>query len=101
MHETAFAKLNLALHVRGRQSDGYHDIETVFAFCEDGDLLTVEEDRELALTVSGPFAAEVPAGGANLVLQAAERLRTQTGITVGARVSLEKRLPVASGIGGG
>ena len=42
MRETAYAKINLALHVRARRDDGYHDIETLFAFCEDGDLLTAE-----------------------------------------------------------
>ena len=60
MQETAYAKINLALHVRGRCDDGYHDIETVFAFCEDGDVLTVEPvtfggpgDTELCLSITG------------------------------------------------
>ena len=59
MHETAYAKLNLALHVRGRETDGYHRIETVFAFAEDGDTLAVAEADDLTLTVTGPFAGQL------------------------------------------
>ena len=95
--ETAYAKLNLALHVRGRRADGYHDIETVFAFCEDGDRLSVESADELWLEVTGPFAADVPAGSNNLVLKAARALPQGAG----ARLRLVKDLPAASGIGGG
>jgi len=58
--ETAYAKVNLALHVRGKRADGYHDIETIFAFCEDGDVLSGEDADDLTLEVSGPFAGEVP-----------------------------------------
>ncbi len=101
MDETAYAKINLALHVRGRAPDGYHRLETLFAFAEDGDLLSVAPSEDLALTVSGEFAAALGGGGDNLVLQAAAALRARFGVRSGARLHLEKRLPVAAGIGGG
>jgi 4-diphosphocytidyl-2-C-methyl-D-erythritol kinase len=99
--DIAPAKINLALHVRGRMPDGRHRIETVFAFCTDGDRLSAESADDLSLTASGPFAAELPSSGDNLVLKAAEALRLAAGVSEGAAIRLEKRLPVASGIGGG
>jgi 4-diphosphocytidyl-2-C-methyl-D-erythritol kinase len=95
MEETAYAKLNLALHVRAREADGYHRIETLFAFCEDGDVLTVREADALSLEVTGRFAGALDGESDNLVLQAAR--------AVGAKVALtlDKRLPVAAGLGGG
>lgn len=97
--EIAPAKLNLALHVRGRRDDGRHDIETVFAFCIDGDPLAAEPADELSLSVTGPFAGELQ--GDNLVTKAAEALRGASGTRMGAALTLQKQLPVASGIGGG
>jgi 4-diphosphocytidyl-2-C-methyl-D-erythritol kinase len=99
--ETAYAKLNLALHVRRRRADGYHDLESVFAFVEDGDELTVEQDDRLSLSINGRFAEGLSAGGDNLVMQAATVMQSVFGIKEGARLSLQKNLPVASGIGGG
>ena len=101
MEETAYAKLNLALHVRGREADGYHRIETLFAFCEDGDVLRVEQGDGLSLRTEGPFADGLDAGDGNLVLRAARALREHCGGGRGAALTLDKRLPVASGIGGG
>lgn len=99
--EIAPAKINLALHVRGRMPDGRHRIETVFAFCTDGDRLSAESAEDLSLIESGPFAAELPPAGDNLILKAAEALRGAEGESKGAAIHLEKRLPVASGIGAG
>lgn len=101
MEEIAYAKLNLALHVRAREPDGYHRIETIFAFCEDGDLLRVEEGEGLSLSVSGPFSESLRAGEDNLVLGAARALAALCDVGRGAALSLDKRLPVAAGIGGG
>jgi 4-diphosphocytidyl-2-C-methyl-D-erythritol kinase len=101
MHETAFAKINLALHVRERQADGYHRLETIFAFAEHGDALRVEAGDDLNLEIGGPFAGGLSAGEDNLVLRAARRLRAHAGVRAGARLILDKQLPVASGIGGG
>lgn len=99
--EPAPAKLNLALHVRGRRADGRHDIETLFAFCTDGDLLHAEAGDDLTLTVEGLFAKDLAGEGDNLVLRAARRLADAAGAGRGATLTLVKKLPVASGIGGG
>ena len=99
--ETAYAKINLALHVRRRRPDGYHELETLFAFCADGDRLSAAPADTLSLTIEGPFGEGLSAGPDNLVLRAAEALRSETGMRAGAAIWLDKRLPVASGIGGG
>lgn len=101
MEEIAPAKINLALHVRAREPDGYHRIETLFAFAEDGDRLSVREGEGLSLEVTGPFACDLAGERDNLVLRAAEALRARMAIAQGAALTLEKRLPVASGLGGG
>ena len=95
MQEIAYAKLNLALHVRARNADGYHRIETLFAFCEDGDVLAMEKADKLSLEVTGPFADALEGDADNLVLQAARALGRNGAFT------LDKRLPVAAGLGGG
>jgi 4-diphosphocytidyl-2-C-methyl-D-erythritol kinase len=92
--ETAYAKLNLALHVRRRRPDGYHDLETIFAFCADGDALTAEKAETTALTIDGLFATGLSATD-NLIVRAADAMG------LSARFHLTKNLPVASGIGGG
>ncbi len=99
-YETGYAKLNMALHVRRRLSNGYHELETIFAFVDKGDLITVSPAQNLALTISGPFAdsLEIPN---NLILTAARLLQKEHNISVGAQLHLTKNLPVASGIGGG
>ena len=99
--ETAYAKINLALHVRARRPDGYHDLETLFAFAEDGDTLTVEPAGDLSLSISGPQARLLGDPHENLVMKAATALRDAFGSSEGAALNLFKRLPVASGLGGG
>ncbi|HET7709877.1 MAG TPA: 4-(cytidine 5'-diphospho)-2-C-methyl-D-erythritol kinase [Sphingomicrobium sp.] len=98
--EPAYAKLNLALHVRGRRPDGRHEIDTIFAFCEDGDRVGAQQVAALDLTIAGPFAAGLVADD-NLVIQAARALQARAGVSAGAALHLDKYLPVASGIGGG
>jgi 4-diphosphocytidyl-2-C-methyl-D-erythritol kinase len=98
--ETAYAKLNLALHVREKTAGGYHRIETLFVFCKDGDELTAESAEDVSLEIAGAFAAELDSGS-NLVLDATTALREASGTTSGARLELIKNLPVSSGIGGG
>ena len=99
--DIAAAKLNLALHVRGHLPDGRHAIETIFAFCTDGDRLSAEPADGLFLTVSGPFAGELLGIEDNLVMRAARELQAESGYDQGAAIHLDKQLPVASGIGGG
>ena len=97
--EPAPAKLNLALHVRGKLPDGRHALETIFAFCTDGDMVAGEAADDVTLEVTGPFAGGL--SGDNLVLTAAHALREVAGVEQGAALYLTKNLPVASGIGGG
>ena len=97
--EHAPAKINLALHLRRRRGDGYHDLESIFAFTQFGDTLTAGAADALSLTLSGPAAADV--GDDNLVLRAARALAAAAGVKHGARLHLEKHIPVAAGLGGG
>ena len=97
MEETAYAKINLALRVLGKRADGYHEIDTLFAFAEDGDRLKVAAGEGISLRITGPFAADLDSGDDNLVVRAARLL----GEGRDAALTLEKNLPVASGIGGG
>jgi 4-diphosphocytidyl-2-C-methyl-D-erythritol kinase len=99
--EPAPAKVNLALHVRGKLPDGRHRLETVFSFCTDGDLVVADPADDLTLQVKGPFAADLGAVEDNLVLRAANALQQQAGVSQGAALTLTKNLPVASGVGGG
>ncbi len=98
--ETAFAKINLALHVRKRLPDGYHRLETIFAFLDQGDEISVGPGDGVQLSISGRFADGLDEDD-NLVVQAARRLAEISQVRSGAQLHLEKRLPVASGIGGG
>ena len=94
--EQAPAKINLFLHVGERRGDGFHPLQSLAVFTAAGDVLAIEEAFELSLAVDGPFAQGLSAESDNLVLRAARALGTQ-----GARLTLTKNLPVASGIGGG
>lgn len=101
-HETAYAKINLALHILGKRADGYHDIDTIFAFLDDGDQLSVSPSDEIRLDISGPFAGSIDCGDDdNLVIRVAKMLHAHYNISGGGALSLVKNLPVASGIGGG
>ncbi len=133
--ERAPAKLNLALHVRRRRADGYHDLETLFAFAKDGDSVTVARAEADSFAITGPFAAALdsphprppaavspsPASGRgkgpareasgrgeglagegdNLVTRAARAFTDAFGVSDQHAITLDKQLPVASGIGGG
>ena len=101
LDEPARAKVNLFLHVVGRRGDGYHLLDSLAVFPQIGDSLAAAPDDALSLTVSGPFAAALSDEADNLVLRAARRLAAARGVATGARLSLTKNLPVASGIGGG
>ena len=150
--EPAPAKINLALHIRRRRPDGYHDLETLFTFARDGDVVTVAPAEHDGFAITGPFAsvlrheveaqalsahhpragggpvatppegegspllpgtsrldprlrgggasARAASGGSNLVTRARDAFRTTFGCPPVA-ITLEKNLPIASGIGGG
>ena len=101
------AKVNLDLKVLGRRADGYHELDSLVAFAGVGDLLTLEPGPELSLTVGGPHGLGLEVDERNLVLRAARALARDSGLAqkIGplrwGRFHLVKRLPVASGIGGG
>lgn len=87
--------------MRGKLPDGRHAIETIFAFCTDGDRLSAERARDLSLSITGAFGGELQELENNLVLKAARALRDAAGVSTGASLILDKLLPVSSGIGGG
>lgn len=99
--EVAPAKINLALHVRRRRADGYHDLDTLFAFLTDGDVLSVEDASGDRFAIVGPFAESLAGEGGNLVLAARDAFAGTFGAVPPLAITLDKRLPVASGIGGG
>src|SRR3546814_2019973 len=103
MRETGWAKINLALHVRARRSDGYREIETLFAFVDGGDTIAATMADADALTIDGEFAAGLSAGADNLVLRVLALLRDRYGVdrVPPLAVRLTKALPVAAGVGGG
>jgi 4-diphosphocytidyl-2-C-methyl-D-erythritol kinase len=100
LQETAYAKLNLALHVRRRRDDGYHELETLFAFADDGDRISGELAKDVSLSVSGRFG-DCLSNTDNLVVKTACLVKAHFGVEHGAALHLDKQLPVASGIGGG
>lgn len=99
--ERAPAKINLTLHIPRRRSDGWHELVSLVAFAGTGDHLSLTLGEPLALDVSGPTGREAGPQDQNLVLRAARNLGDRVaGLRLG-RFHLNKRLPVASGIGGG
>ncbi|MFS0771274.1 4-(cytidine 5'-diphospho)-2-C-methyl-D-erythritol kinase [Sphingomonas sp. 1P08PE] len=101
IQEPAPAKINLALHVRARRPDGYHDLETLFAFATDGDLIALNIAATDRFDITGPFGDALDAAGDNLVLRARDAFRDAFAIDARHAITLTKNLPIASGIGGG
>jgi 4-diphosphocytidyl-2-C-methyl-D-erythritol kinase len=99
--EFAPAKINLYLHVTGRRPDGYHSLESLVVFANVGDSLELTPAADFTLDLAGPYASALDGGADNLVLKAARLLADATATQAGAHLRLTKRLPVASGIGGG
>ena len=92
------AKVNLALEVLGKRDDGYHEIATVMQAVDLCDRLTVETADTVSLVVSDPA---LPTDDGNLIVRAAAMLGEAAGATKGARITLDKHIPVAAGLGGG
>jgi 4-diphosphocytidyl-2-C-methyl-D-erythritol kinase len=93
--EFAPSKINLALHVTGQRTDGYHLLDSIVVFAGVGDRVTVCHADDLTLQITGPFGAGLV--GDNLVMRAARAF----GAARGALITLDKSLPISSGIGGG
>ncbi|MFM2410493.1 MAG: hypothetical protein RL481_1321, partial [Pseudomonadota bacterium] len=104
--ETAYAKINLALHVRKRRDDGYHELESLVAFLDDGDFLRVEPADYDSFSIEGEFAANSGDISDNLVIKTLEWARQSArergyGDITTLAIALSKHLPVAAGLGGG
>jgi 4-diphosphocytidyl-2-C-methyl-D-erythritol kinase len=95
------AKINLFLHVGEKRSDGFHELKSLVVFANVGDQLTFTPAKAFSLAVNGPFAGGLEGEGDNLIQRAARAFASITGHKTTAAVTLEKNLPVASGIGGG
>ncbi len=99
--EIAYAKINLALHIRRRRKDGYHELDTLFVFVDEGDLLEISPADEFQLSFSGEFGELI--GGesveSNLITRTARAICG--GVLPAIRVKLAKKLPIAAGLGGG
>lgn len=96
------AKINLFLHVGAVQPDGYHPLSSLVAFADIGDRVTVERADVLSLRVEGPFGQGLAMEPDNLILKALRALGEAAGTgEPGLRVVLDKRLPIAAGLGGG
>jgi len=93
------AKLNLFLHITGRRSDGYHNLQTLFQLLDYGDTLHFDDTADKAITLTPPLPG-VPEAD-NLIVRAARLLQEESGCHRGARIELVKRLPLGGGIGGG
>jgi 4-diphosphocytidyl-2-C-methyl-D-erythritol kinase len=100
IHICARAKINLILDVTGRRADGYHDLRTVFQSLRLGDRLTFTATGNASVTLSCNLQ-ELPQGPDNLAWQAAELLRREYRLDKGVHITLDKRIPVAAGLGGG
>jgi 4-diphosphocytidyl-2-C-methyl-D-erythritol kinase len=94
----AAAKINLGLEIITRRTDGYHEIATVMQTVDLSDRIVLEEAPTLDLRTA---SAEVPHDATNLALRAARALAEAAGVNRGARITLDKRIPVAAGLGGG
>lgn len=84
------------------QPDGYHPLSSLVAFADVGDFVSVEPADRLSLTVTGPFAGGLDGQGDNLILKALRALAADRGMSdLPLRVTLDKCLPIAAGLGGG
>ncbi|QEH96255.1 4-(cytidine 5'-diphospho)-2-C-methyl-D-erythritol kinase [Gluconobacter thailandicus] len=102
LQDTAHAKINLYLHVTGRRPDGYHLLDSLAVFAGAADEVRIAEKSDrFSLSIEGRFGAGLEADDSNLVLRAARALQAHAGKNDTYHLTLEKNLPVASGIGGG
>jgi 4-diphosphocytidyl-2-C-methyl-D-erythritol kinase len=99
--EKAPAKINLTLRVCGRRADGYHELESLVAFADLADTVTLQPASKNELEIAGPFAAKSGPIAENLVVKACAKLYEQFSTLNGGRFRLEKNIPVAAGLGGG
>jgi 4-diphosphocytidyl-2-C-methyl-D-erythritol kinase len=105
VRQRAHAKINLALHITGRRVDGYHELDSIVAFADIADVLTITPATGVSISLSGPFANDLPPEGKNIILTAWQLMavfaKKRNAPFTPVRFHLEKNLPVAAGIGGG
>jgi len=95
------AKINLYLHITTKRRDGYHSLESLVAFANYGDEISVAPSDKLTLTINGPYSKVLRSKGDNIVIKAAKLLASSHGVDQKAKITLTKNLPISSGIGGG
>jgi 4-diphosphocytidyl-2-C-methyl-D-erythritol kinase len=93
------AKINLFLHITGQRSDGYHELQTAFQFIDYCDLISVEVTQSPEVKLLNPIKGVDNAD--NLIIRAAKLLQHDANVSAGALISLDKRLPMGGGLGGG
>jgi 4-diphosphocytidyl-2-C-methyl-D-erythritol kinase len=93
------AKVNLFLHITGRRDDGYHEIQTAFQFLDYSDSLEFQVQQNSAIELLTPLKGVK--NESNLIIRAAKCLQSHTDSKQGAKISIEKRLPIGGGLGGG
>jgi len=101
IREFAPAKINLTLRVGALREDGYHPVDSIVAFADWGDEVTVRSSDELSLTINGPAAGDLPTGDDNLVIRAIRALAEATGRQANGHTTLVKNIPAGAGLGGG
>lgn len=104
IREFAPAKVNLFLEVTGKRPDGYHELDTLFAKLAFGDRLEISAGPELAgveLELVNNCGCELAAGPDNLAVRAARAYLAEFGLADGVRITLDKRIPIGAGLGGG
>lgn len=105
VQQRAHAKINLALHILGRREDGYHEVDSIVAFADVADVLTIAPATQAVVGLSGPFVNDLPPDGENIILKAwrllADFARNRNMAFSPVAFHLEKNLPVAAGVGGG
>ena len=95
------AKLNLNLRVTGRRDDGYHLLDSVVVFTGFGDWIELEPAQEDSVAVTGDFASSVGAGEDNICFRALAAFRNHGGVAGCHSITIDKRIPVGAGLGGG
>ena len=95
------AKINLYLHVLNKLDTGYHTLDSLVIFSDFSDQVDVWPSNQIELEIKGPFATALTNGSQNIVLRAAKELQAYLGVSFGAKIVLNKKIPVAAGLGGG
>jgi 4-diphosphocytidyl-2-C-methyl-D-erythritol kinase len=99
IREQARAKINLTLHVLGKRTDGYHELDSLVVFADLADDLSFEPASQTSLSIDGPFATALE--GENLILKAQRVVSGWLGREIHGHFHLHKRIPVSAGVGGG